>query len=128
MSAAPARLHLLFLILFFHLFTTVLASTFIPFAVPRPDLAPRTKFELNNATGTPQVFNPTTEQLIPQGSATDGGGTGFSPAEMIWVAFCFLVGIPMTLAGIRGWRFTTGVGIGLSAAVCCTYLSHMHDD
>ncbi|KAG5720759.1 hypothetical protein E4T56_gene16934, partial [Termitomyces sp. T112] len=37
---------------------------------------------------------------------------------IIWLAFSFVVGLPMTIAGIRLWRMTTGVGVGLAAAVC----------
>lgn len=76
---------------------------------------------LNNASGIPQVFKPSTGQLIPQGAATDGGGLGFDPPAIIWIAFSFLIGIPMSLAGLRGWRFTTGVGVGVAASVCCAY-------
>ncbi|KAG6871791.1 hypothetical protein C0995_016592 [Termitomyces sp. Mi166 len=80
-------------------------------------LSPR-GFVINNSTGTPQVFNPVTQQFIPQGPATDGGGTGFDISAIIWLAFSFVVGVPMAIAGIRLWRLTTGVGIGLAAAVC----------
>ncbi|KAG6811050.1 hypothetical protein H0H92_009174 [Tricholoma furcatifolium] len=80
-------------------------------------LAPRS-FVINNASGTPEVINPTTEAPVPQGAATDGGGTGFDVAALIWLAFSFAVGAPMALAGIRLWRVTTGVGTGLAAAVC----------
>ncbi|KAF9463602.1 hypothetical protein BDZ94DRAFT_1192729 [Collybia nuda] len=116
--AGLVRLRFLSWILFFHLFTTVLASPFVSSSTPRLNLVPRANFVLNNATGELQVFNPTTRQPIPQGPATDGGGANFNIAALIWVVFTFLVGLPMSFAGIRGWRFTTGVGIGLSGAVC----------
>ncbi|KAF5375559.1 hypothetical protein D9615_009156 [Tricholomella constricta] len=112
MAAAPVRLHFFFLISL--LIPTILASPF----VPRSHLVPRGKFTINNVTGTPQVFSPVSQQFIPQGPATNGGGTDFSAAALIWLAFCFVIGTPMAIAGIRGWRLTTGVGIGLSAAVC----------
>ncbi|KAI0629431.1 hypothetical protein C8Q77DRAFT_1065136 [Trametes polyzona] len=63
------------------------------------------------------VINPATNQIIPQGSATDGGGVNFSVPALIWLAFVFAVGSPLALAGIRLWRATTGAGIGLTAAV-----------
>ncbi|KAG6816596.1 hypothetical protein H0H87_004822 [Tephrocybe sp. NHM501043] len=75
-------------------------------------------FEINNSSGTPQIFNPTTQQFVPQGAATDGGGQGWDVPSIIWLVFSFVVGVPMAIAGIRLWRITTGVGIGLSAAVC----------
>ncbi|KAG6834001.1 hypothetical protein H0H93_012660, partial [Arthromyces matolae] len=52
---------------------------------------------------TPEVFNPSTQQFIPQGPATDGSGTDFDISAIIWLAL---------------WRITTGVGIGLACAVC----------
>jgi hypothetical protein len=105
----------------FHALTTiVLASPIIP--PPPQHLLPRNRAIINNVTGVAEVFSPSTGQLIPQGSASDGGGRNFSPAAALWITFCFLVGIPIALAGIRGWRLTTGVGIGLAAAVCCTPL------
>ncbi|KAF8055787.1 hypothetical protein FPV67DRAFT_1538916 [Lyophyllum atratum] len=123
MAAAPVRLrpHLFFWVLFSLLSPTALASPILlPFTIspPRPHLVPRGKFIFNNATGTPQIFSPVSQQIIPQGPGTDGSGADFSAAALIWLAFCFVVGTPMALAGIRCWRFTTGVGIGLSAAVC----------
>ncbi|TFK45051.1 hypothetical protein BDQ12DRAFT_674032 [Crucibulum laeve] len=75
-------------------------------------------FILNNSTGVPEVFDPVTRVPIPQGSASDGSGTGFDAPAAIWLAFSFVVGLPMAFAGFRGWRFTTGVGIGLAAGVC----------
>jgi hypothetical protein len=127
--AALVRLRLLSWVLLFHLLTTVLASPFIP--ATTTTLVPRANFVLNNATGDLQVFNPDTRQPIPQGPATDGGGVNFSPAALIWIAFSLLFGLPMAFAGIRGWRFTTGVGIGLSAAVSCTissvFASHIYN-
>ncbi|TBU31063.1 hypothetical protein BD311DRAFT_804847 [Dichomitus squalens] len=64
------------------------------------------------------VVKPTTDQVIPQGPGTDGGGTNFSLTAIIWLAFVFVIGIPLALAGIRLWRFTTGMGIGLAVAIC----------
>ncbi|KAG5646202.1 hypothetical protein DXG03_004028 [Asterophora parasitica] len=134
--AAQARLHAHFKFEFiFCLFlgtffvSSVLASPLPPssrfhvYPLPPSDahvhlLAPRGKFAINNATGTPQVFSPASQAFIPQGPATDGGGTDFDVAAIIWLVFCFVIGTPMSFAGIRGWRVTTGVGIGLSAVVC----------
>lgn len=96
---------------------------FAPFQL---HLFPRTRATLNNVTGTLQVFNPTTQQPIAQGSASDGSGstsdtaTSFTAPALLWIGFCFLVGVPMAFAGIRGWRLTTGVGIGLATSVCGT--------
>jgi Domain of unknown function (DUF4203) len=97
-----------------------LALPFIPSSFPQ--LVPR-GIVVNNSSGTVQVFDSTTEQEILQGPATDGSGTNFSLAAAIWLVFCFVVGIPMAIAGIRGWRVTIGIGIGLSAAACGTILS-----
>ena len=36
--------------------------------------------------------------------------------------FAFAVGAPLALAGIRLWRVTTGMGVGLAVALCGTSL------
>ncbi|OSC97298.1 hypothetical protein PYCCODRAFT_1377379 [Trametes coccinea BRFM310] len=64
--------------------------------------------------GNTTVIDPSTNQEIQQGSATDGGGIDFSVPAIIWLAFVFAVGVPLALAGIRLWRATTGAGIGLA--------------
>jgi hypothetical protein len=76
----------------------------------------------SNSSGIPQVFDGSTHATIPQGPASDGSGESEkgSPAPFIWMAFCFLVGVPMALAGVRGWRFTVGAGIGLALSVSGT--------
>jgi len=86
-------------------------------AFPTRPLLSRTSFTINNETGTIQVFDPS-GALITQGVATDGSGSDFDLPALIWIGFSLLVGIPMSFAGIRGWRLTTGVGIGVAAAVC----------
>ena len=50
---------------------------------------------------------------------TDGGGQDFSLPAVLWLVFCALVGLPLAIAGVRGWKVTSGVGIGLSLAVLC---------
>ena len=118
MVAAFVRLQLVFLVL--------CASCFWSSALPSPfsrQAGPHLfarAFIVYNVTGTPQIVNQDTGQAVPQGPATDGGGTDFSVAALLWISFCFAVGAPMSVAGIRGWRVTIGVGLGLSAAVCCT--------
>ncbi|OBZ69550.1 hypothetical protein A0H81_10284 [Grifola frondosa] len=68
--------------------------------------------------GNTTVLNPTTLQPIPQGSASDGSGTDFSAEAIIWLAFCFAVGVPLAFVGIKLWRATTGAGVGLAMTVC----------
>ncbi|KAF8161410.1 hypothetical protein B0H34DRAFT_653299 [Crassisporium funariophilum] len=80
-------------------------------------LVPRARVVINNATGQPIVLNPATNQVFPQGRATDAGGKDFDVPALIWLIFSFVIGIPMSLAGIRGWRLSTGVGMGLAGAV-----------
>jgi hypothetical protein len=77
---------------------------------------------INDADGSVAVFNSQTQQLIPQGSGSDGAGTGFDAPAVLWIVLLFLLGVPLAVAGIRGWRLTLGTAIGLSAAVCCKYL------
>jgi len=77
---------------------------------------------INDADGSVAVFNSQTQQLIPQGSASDGGGSGFGAPAVLWVVVLFILGVPLAVAGIRGWRLTIGAAIGLSTAVCCEYI------
>ncbi|KAG1856854.1 hypothetical protein C8R48DRAFT_775800 [Suillus tomentosus] len=72
---------------------------------------------VTNKNGTVVVYSPLTGNEIPQGLATDGSGSGFSLPAVLWIAFSFTVGVPLMLAGFRGWRLTTGAAIGLSVAV-----------
>ncbi|KAH9855922.1 hypothetical protein C2E23DRAFT_556545 [Lenzites betulinus] len=74
---------------------------------------------VTSADGTnTTVIDPATNQVIVQGSATDGGGVDFSVPAIIWLAFAFAVGAPLALVGIRLWRLTTGAGVGLATTVC----------
>ncbi|KAJ6593295.1 hypothetical protein B0H19DRAFT_919594 [Mycena capillaripes] len=86
-------------------------------ASPTRFLQTRTSFSVNNDTGTIQVFDPS-GALVTQGNATDGSGSNFDLPALIWIGFSLLVGFPMACAGIRGWRLTTGVGLGVASAVC----------
>jgi hypothetical protein len=73
--------------------------------------------------GPPSVspsFNLTNPMALPSTPPpTDGGGQGFSPPAILWLIFCPTVGLPLMIAGVRGWKVTSGVGIGLSLAVLC---------
>jgi len=111
----------LLILCLFHAFTiTAVLATPITRSPSSIQLQPRERYILrnNSVTGTLQAFNPVTRQPVPQGQASDGSGKGFDASSGIWIAFSFVVGTPLSLAGIRGWRMTTGVGLGLSAAVC----------
>ncbi|KAF8806649.1 hypothetical protein BYT27DRAFT_7101835 [Phlegmacium glaucopus] len=77
----------------------------------------RDRFIIENSTGTPQVLNPVTNTTVPQGPPTDAGGADFNTPALIWLSFSFIIGVPMSLAGFRGWRLSTGVGAGLAAAI-----------
>ncbi|KAI0767129.1 hypothetical protein C8Q74DRAFT_1317942 [Fomes fomentarius] len=71
--------------------------------------------EIGNVTA---VINPSTNQVIAQGSGTDGGGTDFSLTAIIWLAFVLVTGLPLALAGIRLHRMTTGLAVGLGLTLC----------
>ena len=91
-------------------------------AAPHSDiLLPRANPIISNNSGTVEVFDPSTLSPIPQAPATDGGGSDFDPPALIWIAFSLGIGIPMAFAGIRGWRLTTGTGIGLAVTICGKY-------
>ncbi|KAJ8076646.1 hypothetical protein PM082_001069 [Marasmius tenuissimus] len=67
--------------------------------------------------GSVQVIDSSTNQAIPQGPATDGSGADFSLPAIIWLVYCLFMGLPLALAGIRGWRLTTGAGTSVCFAV-----------
>ncbi|KAJ7503130.1 hypothetical protein B0H11DRAFT_619582 [Mycena galericulata] len=97
----------------------LLLVAFSTFAIASPTrtLIPRSSFTVNNETGTVEVFD-SSGNLVAQGPGTDGSGSDFDPPALIWIGFCLILGLPMAGAGIRGWRLTTGVGIGVTSAVC----------
>ncbi|KAJ3571731.1 hypothetical protein NP233_g3559 [Leucocoprinus birnbaumii] len=63
------------------------------------------------------AINPNTNTPVPQGPSTDGSGQNFNAPAAIWMIFTLVTGIPLTFAGFRGWRLTTGVGVGLAATL-----------
>ena len=72
---------------------------------------------VTSSDGNVTVVNPSTSQTIAQGSGSDGAGTDFSLPAILWLAFTFAAGVPLALAGIRLWRVTTGISVGLAVAV-----------
>lgn len=73
--------------------------------------------------GSIYVADPVTQQPVPQGSASDGGGYGFDVPAIIWLAWSFAVGTPLMLAGIRLSRATTGAAIGIVCTLLSEYFS-----
>ncbi|TFY81360.1 hypothetical protein EWM64_g2655 [Hericium alpestre] len=97
------------------------ASPLTPFhSLPLPALIPRASpvVTSNPLNGSTEILDPSTKQPIPQGPGTDGSGSGFSPPAVLWIMYCVVVGCPLLVAGIRGWRFTTGAAVGLATGVC----------
>ena len=74
---------------------------------------------ISSSNGTTIVYSPLTGDEIPQGLATDGSGSEFSLSAILWIVFSFTLGVPLMLAGFRGWRLTTGAAIGLSVSLAC---------
>ena len=74
-----------------------------------------------------EVIDTQTRTSVPQGPATDGSGSGFDVPAILWFVFAFVVGSPLALCGIRGWRFTTGAAVGLAGALAggCFFLSRL---
>lgn len=54
-----------------------------------------------------------------QGSASDGSGSGFNLPAILWIVFTFTIGLSLAAVGVRGWRATTAVALGLALAVSC---------
>ncbi|THH18687.1 hypothetical protein EW146_g2350 [Bondarzewia mesenterica] len=122
MAPAAVSLRLLLLSLSFLTFAQyTLAYPLTSHIVPRSSVILKTSTTGN--ISTIDVFNSQTLQPITQVLATDGSGNGLtsSPASILWVVYCFLFGCPLALAGIRGWRLTTGAAIGLASGVCGTF-------
>ncbi|GJE91348.1 hypothetical protein PsYK624_074970 [Phanerochaete sordida] len=63
------------------------------------------------------ITDPTTQQQIAQGAATDGAGAGFGVPAVVWLAWAFAVGVPLALAGFRLGRLTTGAALGCAATL-----------
>ncbi|EEB89553.1 hypothetical protein MPER_12332 [Moniliophthora perniciosa FA553] len=102
-------------------FTSTLCGCIIPsYAQALPSFQSRAfrNVIINKAAdGSTFVINKATNEVIPQGPATDGSGKDFDTPALIWIIYCISLGLPLALAGIRGWRLTTGAGISVAAAV-----------
>ncbi|KAF8518213.1 hypothetical protein JB92DRAFT_2903871 [Gautieria morchelliformis] len=61
-------------------------------------------------TGNTTVVDPTTQQLIPQFAATDGGAGMLN--KILWATFGSLVGGPLGVGGVRAGSVATGAGVG----------------
>lgn len=115
------------LVLFFAAFFLLTAPNVVqasPLAVSLVKRGPIITY--SDAGRVTNVTDPSTGVPITQGDATDGSGSGLDSAAIIWLAWSFVVGVPLMLAGIRLWRFTTGVGIGLSLTVCSMFSCSSH--
>ena len=71
---------------------------------------------VNEDTGT--VVDSETERSVDQGSASDGAGSDFDVPAILWLSFGLVVGLYLTLAGMRLWKMTTAFATGLVFAVC----------
>lgn len=54
---------------------------------------------------------------VDEGSASDGAGSGFDVPALLWLSFGLAVGSYLTLGGMRLWRMTTALAIGLVLAM-----------
>lgn len=76
-----------------------------------------------SSDGIVTVWNGNT--TIAQGAATDGGGTGYDAAAVLWIIYCFLLGVPLVVGGVMLPRITTGIAIGLTVTVSSTSASRL---
>lgn len=85
-------------------------------ALPVPE-APAAALYPRQLTGpaplSPIGLNPLSG-VDPTQSFSDGGGTGFNAPAIVWIVFASLLGFPLAFAGVRGWRITSGIGLGLT--------------
>ncbi|KZT05392.1 uncharacterized protein LAESUDRAFT_813506 [Laetiporus sulphureus 93-53] len=70
------------------------------------------------SNGTIIVTNPDTGNVTAQGLASDGSGHDFNASAIIWIVYCFVIGVPLALLGIKIPRMTIGIGIGITATAC----------
>ncbi|KAG8812947.1 hypothetical protein FRC18_002735 [Serendipita sp. 400] len=61
----------------------------------------------------------------PQAAFSDGGGSGHNVPALLWIVFVAVVGLPLAAAGVRGWRITSGIGLGLafSLLLWCAFVN-----
>ena len=64
------------------------------------------------------VANREGQGKVDIGSAPDGAGTGYDLSALLRLTFELAVGLYLTSAGMRWWRITTGLAIGLVFAFC----------
>ncbi|KZP13729.1 hypothetical protein FIBSPDRAFT_752924 [Athelia psychrophila] len=72
---------------------------------------------IENLGGSIIVVNSDTAGLIAQGTASDGAGTDYDAAALIWLIGSFALGVPLAFAGVRGWRLTLGSATGLTTGL-----------
>ncbi|EPT00405.1 hypothetical protein FOMPIDRAFT_1049725 [Fomitopsis schrenkii] len=79
-------------------------------------LTARADLQVNvSSDGIVTVWNGNT--TVAQGAATDGGGSGYNAPAVLWIIYCFLLGVPLVIGGLMLPRITTGVAIGLTVTV-----------
>ena len=71
---------------------------------------------VDGASGT--TISSVGQSEASQGSASDGAGSGFDIPAILWLSFGLVVGLYLTLGGMRLWRMTTALAIGMVFAVC----------
>ena len=98
----------------------------VPTIVPGlAGLAARADLQVNiSSDGIVTVWNGNT--TVAQGAATDGGGSGYNAAAVLWIIYCFLLGVPLVLGGLMLPRITTGIAIGLTITVSSTFASLLY--
>ncbi|KAJ4483763.1 hypothetical protein J3R30DRAFT_3285331 [Lentinula aciculospora] len=72
----------------------------------------------HSPNGSVIILDPSTQNIIPQGPGSDGSGSDFSSSAIVWIVFLVVTGAPLAVAGVRGWRCTTGLAVGLALIVC----------
>lgn len=87
-------------------------------------LTARADLQVNvSSDGIVTVWNGNT--TVAQGAATDGGGSGYNAPAVLWIIYCFLLGVPLVIGGLMLPRITTGVAIGLTVTVSSTSASRL---
>lgn len=110
---------LFFIFMISSVLATPLPHTFTLSSSSATHLQLRDRYFLNNNTITGQLtaINPNTRAPVPQAPSTNGSGQNLDAPAAIWIVFTLVTGVPLSFAGFRGWRLTTGVGIGLAATL-----------
>lgn len=103
--------------------------TLVVAAIASPVLVTPSRRQLLNPPISPigesPLSLPVPGDTFSQVSYSDGGGSDYNAPAILWIVFASLLGLPLSIAGVRGWRITSGTGLGLvlSFIIWCIFVN-----